>query len=95
MSDYNICPSTEKAWETEAAARFIGPLHDAEKLSSASKLGVNQYLMLKTVWKLHRNINSLADDWASSFGATSDGIIAARKKLNEQDAWKYYLAELP
>jgi hypothetical protein len=96
MSINGICPSNESEWEAQAKARDIGSLHGfAGELSSASKLDVDQFLALKTVWQMEPNINALSKNpWAARLGTTPEKILAVRHEMKQERAWKEYLESI-
>ncbi len=96
MSSYSICPGTEKEWATQASANRIVGLHGKKEFSSASTLALEQFLALKVIWKLERDINVLnRDGWAQRIGTLPGAIQRARNDLKKETAWNEYLACLP
>lgn len=96
MPLYGICPFDKDEWEKVAADRSIGSLHGFTETSSASKLDVDQFLALKTLWQVETNINVLLADgeWSRRLGTTAERMKEAREEMKKEDAWNKYLCAL-
>jgi hypothetical protein len=93
MSDL---PASQEMWED--SVRDFGlvhqNIHHFEDISSASEIGIKQFLLLQVIWTVAENDRALFQPKKDSLVIKPDHFIAAKAYLSSAESWIAYMDSL-